>query len=377
MFYPIEQLHAHERLLLHLLWLGIGCKEQAQVLRTLNPTSPEVWSQVFIAASAHQLSAVVWDGLQQALAHNCFRKAQQPSEQMLRAWETHVRKGEKRFSEQQQVIASLTRFYNARQTPMMLLNGVGIARCYPYPQHRLSGDVDIWLFNRQRLHEKQLLEELHAAVWHDAQRQSLYKVEGVLIENYYKLTPRCAHARYDALEERLQSLADACKIPHTAYYSTPISPSPQFQILFMLCRYAYQFAERGLRLRQLTDWALFCAANHQRIDWHEVNQIASSLGFEAFLEALNRLSVELWGVDRTCFPPLKASAKYTSQLFEAILHPSFTEMRPRRSWSFATVEFTVRRWWNNRANYRMIYRSGRVPALFSQLNHALRKPQID
>lgn len=123
---------------LRLVRLGIG--HSAEPLR-----EPVDWNTMEALATKQGLLGVVLDGIQQ------LPDDQRPPKVQMLQWIGQVVQGyEQRYVEYRKAIDSLATFYTAHGFRMMLLKGYACGRDWPRPEHRPYGDIDIWLFGKQK-----------------------------------------------------------------------------------------------------------------------------------------------------------------------------------------------------------------------------------
>ena len=96
-------------------------------------------------ATKQGLLGVVLDGIQQ------LPDAQRPPKVQMLQWIGQVVQGyEQRYVEYRKAIDSLATFYSVHGYKMMLLKGYACGMDWQRPEHRPYGDIDIWLFGKQK-----------------------------------------------------------------------------------------------------------------------------------------------------------------------------------------------------------------------------------
>lgn len=81
---------------------------------------------------------------------------------------------EKRNFRQKRVLADLAGFYAAHGIDLMLLKGYGMSLNYPIPNHRPCGDLDIWLYGRQKEADALLHKERDIAIDKDKHHHTVF-----------------------------------------------------------------------------------------------------------------------------------------------------------------------------------------------------------
>ena len=139
---------------LQLVRLGIGhnlvLDSKFQVSSSL---SAEEWEELQALAERQGLLAVFADGIEQLkvkseeLKVDCYLP---PKPVMLQIIGQVLQNYEYRHELYRRAIAELAGFYNSHGFKMMVLKGYACALDWPKPEHRPSGDIDIWLFGQQK-----------------------------------------------------------------------------------------------------------------------------------------------------------------------------------------------------------------------------------
>ena len=83
---------------------------------------------------------------------------QRPPKSVLLPWIGQVALMEKMYAMHRNQISSLARFYGRHGIRMLLLKGYGCSQCYPHPEHRPTGDVDVFLFGKKEEADRRFRE---------------------------------------------------------------------------------------------------------------------------------------------------------------------------------------------------------------------------
>ena len=120
------------------------------VFRSICKTNYVDWSGLNAISAQQNISAIVWDNIQQAISDGLIPIEQQPTKAQKIQWALATEQVERKYARQKAVIAKLARFFAEHDIKMMILKGYGLSLNYPVPNHRLCSDVDIWLFEEQK-----------------------------------------------------------------------------------------------------------------------------------------------------------------------------------------------------------------------------------
>lgn len=361
------------RLLFILLRAGLGTSAAADVgqLVRLAP-APAEWEALAALASAQGLLAIVWDGLQR-LDSGRFA-AELPRDLRLR-WGLNVRYIEERWERQRRVVSDLARFFARHGLEMMVLKGCGLSICYPVPEHRPCGDIDIWMCGRQREADELLRREKSLDIDTGKHHHTVFTIDGISVENHYDFLNVQSHKSNRELETLLKRLAARPAERLATEGAELLLPCADFNALFLLRHAGAHFAAHGIGLRHVADWAMFARRCRGDIDWPFVERIAAQHNMERFMRCLNTISSEYLGAESGCFPAAHGDPLLAERILGDILHPEFSEPAPARGrariWSWK-----LRRWRANRWKHRIVYRDGLAASFVTQLLCHITKPGI-
>lgn len=103
------------------------------------------WQAIKALADKHGLTAIIVDGIEK------LPEANRPPKELLLQWIGEaLHNYEGHYGLYRRAIAELAGWYNAHGYKMMVLKGYACSIDWPKPEHRPCGDIDIWLFGKQR-----------------------------------------------------------------------------------------------------------------------------------------------------------------------------------------------------------------------------------
>lgn len=334
-----------ENLLIQLLRRALwGSPED---FRRLAACDAAAWERLYGLAAQQGVLALLWEVLERLPAE------QQPPKALRLRWAFETVRVERRWRRQYRAVARLAAFYARHGIPMMLLKGCGLSRCYPVPEHRPCGDVDIWLFGHQPGGDAALARELDIEVDTQKEHHTTFRLDDIPVENHYDFlnTRTCASNR--RLERLLKRLAahpgEFVEVGDTRVYLPPAT----FNALFLLRHAAGHFAGGAIGLRHFADWMRFVAACHDRIDWPVVQSAVRKSGMHSFVDGFQGVCIGFLGLDADLLPPVRRDPRLERRILEAVLHPPFSGPVPGRR--LPGIWFRLRRWWACRWMRRMVY----------------------
>lgn len=290
----LENYNALHKTFLQVVRLGIGTSKDARI-------SYVDLVQLKALADVQGLSAVVLDGLNQVLKSNpqfSFFNAR-----LKLTWIGEVAQNyEQRYSQYENVIGSLAGWYNAHGYKMMVLKGYACSINWPKPEHRPCGDIDIWLFGKQKETDRLLTSDMGINVDNSHHHHTVFDWQGVTIENHYDFINVYHHKSHVRLEKVLKELgmddSHYLEIDGTRIYL----PSPNLHALFLLKHAALHFVGTELTFRQILDWAFFVQKHGKDVDWNILLPVIDEHGMTPFLNIIDAICVKDLGFDASLFP---------------------------------------------------------------------------
>ena len=354
-----------------------------QLVHILNAKSSQ---QLYDSSVFYGISAIVWDVI---YGPNTVGSSEFDLPKPLKLqWALQVKQVESMYARQKAVIAKLAKFFGEHGIKMMVLKGYGLSLNYPVPNHRLCGDVDIWLFEEQvtadgtmqrvvaqQRADELLKNELGVDIDNDRHHHTVFYIDGVMVENHYDFLNIHAHRSNRIIEERLKMLAQQDIESIDVNGVTVYLPSPDFHALFMLRHSASHFAAERIVIRHLLDWSYFVEKYSARVDWNGLVSFAREMNMHRFLHCLNAICIDRLGLPKDCVPAFECDPLLEERVWNEILQPEFIVEKPQGAGYLKSWNFMFRRWWTNRWKHRITYPEGLFETFFVQLWSHLLKPK--
>ena len=346
------------------------------------------WEAVKALAERQGLSGVVADGIE------CLPKEVRPPKPVMLQLIGEVQQNyEYRHELYRRAIAELAGFYNSHGFKMMVLKGYACALDWPKPEHRPSGDIDIWLFGEQ----KEADAALKSSEFRDESLETVEKVRKVeidnshhhhtvfywrdfMVENHYDFINVHHHRSNAAFEKILKKLGEDDSHSVELYGEKVYLPSPDLHALFLLKHMMLHFASGEISLRQVLDWGFFVKAHGNEVDWKYVTGVLEEFGMMEMFGIFNAICVEELGFQPIESLKLIVESQLGSREFKAlkervlseILSPEFVGETP--SALIPRIVFKYRRWKANGWKHRLCYRESMWSAFWSGVWNHLLKP---
>ena len=279
---------------------------------------------------------------------------------------------ESRYKQYQDAIGSLAAFYNQYGFKMMVLKGYGLSMNYPKPNHRPCGDVDIWLFGRQKEADVLLEKEYGVEIDNEHHHHTVFEWKGFSVENHYDFMNVYHHKSNVEMEKILKELGQD-DTQHVEIDGKRVYlPSANLHALFMLRHAMSNFASTGFNLRQLLDWGFFAEKHGAEIDWNWLDKQLEHFGMKKLYDIFNAICVGDLGFNVNIFPQVQFDPMMKDRVLNDILSPEFTEIE--KGGFLRRAVFKYRRWMANAWKHELCFSESMWSAFWSGVKSHLLKP---
>jgi hypothetical protein len=357
---------------LQLVRLGIGKSKSGTIPKEVD------WDAMKALADAQGLLAVILDGIENCHADNPSFAIRPDGLSLIKKleWIGEVMKEyEGRYDAYENAISSLAGFYNSHGIKMMVLKGYACSLGWPNPKHRPCGDIDIWLFGKQKEADAILSKERGIAIDYSHHHHTVFDWGDFMVENHYDFLIVSASKSNKKIESILKELAlvDSNKVEIEGvdvYF-----PSPNLNALFLLRHMLNHFAGAGVNLRNLLDWAFFWERNGEKVDWKFLSGVLDKYTMMDFFHIVNQICIEDLGFDKTIFPETQSSkSDLKVRVLEEILNPKTNKKDAHNPHLIPRLLFKMRRWRLNSWKRQLCYKEGNITAFISSVWMHLTKP---
>lgn len=180
----------------------------------------------------------------------------------------------------------------------ILLKGALLADLYPNPSLRISGDIDLYVKEKDEVAAIKIL------------REAGFEVEPRMKNEYHS---ECHHKIIKSLELHVSLYEDYCSdlwfnsiafdTDKTVRYTTKAGYSytaldTNEQFLFNILHLIKHFLSSGVGIRQICDIMLFEEKNREKINEQRYKEAMKSLKFDYFMDCCNAIAVKYLGAKR-------------------------------------------------------------------------------
>lgn len=349
-----------KKTILTLVRLGIGHNSKAL------PSNVD-WNELKDLAERQGLSAVVLDGIER------LPEGERPFKMLLLEWIGETLQGyENRYKLYQRAIAELAGWYNTHGYKMMVLKGYACSIDWPKPEHRPCGDIDIWLFGKQKEADALFVKEKGIKVDTSHHHHTVFDWCGFSVENHYDFVNVHAHKSSAELEMVFKELGEDDSHSVEVLGEKVYLPSPNLHALFLIRHMLSHFAAAEITLRQVLDWAFFVEKHTKDVDWKWLDEMIVKFHMKEFVSCINAISVEDLGFSVDIFPEVQFAPSLKKRVLEDIFDPEYTATSPNGLCKRLIYKF--RRWQGNAWKQEMCYSESRWSAFWSGIWAKVLKP---
>lgn len=352
---------------LSLVRLGLGLSENAFI-------SVEDWPALQSLAMEQGLYAIALDGIEKLPA------SVRPPQEMLLEWIGEVLQGyEYRFEQYEGAISNLAGFYNSQGFKMMVLKGYACAINWPKPAHRPCGDIDIWLFGKQKEADETLkgfrIQDSSFKIDSSHHHHTVFEWGEFTVENHYDFI-NIHHLKGNIELEKIfkdlgQNDSNYVEVNNEKVYL----PSPNLHALFLLKHMIAHFVGERITFRHLLDWAFFMKNHGKEVDWKWLENVMNKFGMTTIFNIFNAICVEDLGFKADIFHQVQFNPSVKDRVFNEILEPEFSEEQPKSL--IPRISYKIRRWYANGWKHDLCYKESRWSAFWNGIwNHMLKPASI-
>ena len=232
-------------------------------------------------------------------------------------------------------IENLYELLRADGVEPILMKGQGIARNYRNPEHRSSGDIDIYVGKNDYDKVNALLSKdgKSKEVW--SAKHMAFEWHDVIIENHRLLATMAAPRAQKNLTRLIKSWHGSdqcykCRIGTTIVTMAPLD----FDSVFLLLHSVSHLMSSGVGLRQICDWSLFLHNHREELDRETVIQYLKDLGLKNAARIFGALAVRYLGLPKEdlIIPFSEEDERVADLLLDDIMRVGNFGISGERSW---------------------------------------------
>ncbi len=282
---------------------------------SLLPISDPEWQWIYTTAMRHTMQSVVFDAI------TSLPEPLRPKGRLMTIWSESVARQEKAYLGQLRTVNYLYGRFQASDITPVVLKGLVLSSCYPYPQHRFSGDIDLFYGSVDRKREADdVIEGWGIHIQRLLNEESIFMLGNVVVENHGHLflsyNPLVRTSAKKRLLDVLSSRDAYCQVDIQGSDITTLNPT---LALLQLVSHSYKHViNSGIGLRQMADIALFLSKERDRIQRDEFSRWASDWKMIGWTRCLMTALIHYLGMPDEFSPVESGSMKDADTLMEEI-----------------------------------------------------------
>lgn len=326
------------------------------------------WQSVKDLAEKQGLSAVVLDGIEK------LPEGQRPPKVFLLEWIGETLQGyEYRYELYKQAIVELAGFYNSHGYKMMVLKGYACCIDWLKPEHRPCGDIDIWLFGKQKEADNVLAKEKGVEVDSSHHHHTVFYWNDFMVENHYDFINVHHHKSNKELDLMMKELAKDDSYCVDVLGEKVYVPSPNMHAFFLLRHAMNHFAASEISIRQLLDWGFFVEKHTHEIDWEWLMKQFERFQMVEMFNTFNAICVEDLGFASQILHSEQFNPALKCRVLDDIMNPAYGTEEPKQL--FKRLSYKYRRWQGNAWKQELCYPDSRWSSFWSGVWSHLLKPK--
>ena len=246
--------------LFKLIRLSLGKERDSSLPNDVN------WEEVYDMSLKQGVGAIACDGIL-ASKECCI------DEDLRFKWMGQSMVIEQKYLHHKNVLAELAKMFQQQGIKMMLLKGYGLSLNYPVPEHRPSGDIDIYLFGDKSKTDEFVEKELGITVKTSYEKHSSFIYKGVTIENHGTFFDIYSHPSNEYVNDYICELIEGRTEEVTIGDSCFVIPNPTLMAIHLL-RHPTDTRTSGRRNRIAVHFPP-CAAFHSACGFLPLSVVSS------------------------------------------------------------------------------------------------------
>lgn len=270
----------------------------------LHPT-PEIpscvsdisWQELLTFAKKQTIVGIYWQGIQRL-----GDLANKPSEDDVMEWMGEYQKIVRKNAKTDEAVVKLTKFMHDNGVDFFVFKGQTVARYYPIPESRTSGDVDFYVFEKDRSRAKQLLKEKVSFKKYVVLKHEEFSIDDIPFEMHFRTAVFASSRKQHYWDDLIDSYFDDV-LDHVYINNVSVTTlSPTVNAIYIFIHIYHHFLKEGIALRQFIDWMMFFEAKHEEIVVSELTAKLERLGLLRAFKAFGAVLTEVLGMETKFFP---------------------------------------------------------------------------
>lgn len=276
-----------------------------------------IWHDLLIFAKKQTIVGVYWQGINQ-LGDKVNNR---PTEDDVMEWMGEYQKIVRNNFKVDNAVSNLSSFLNQYDIDFFIFKGQTVARYYPFPESRTSGDVDFYVFRKDWENAVKILSKQTKIIDNYSFRHIDFEISGIPFEMHYHITLFASKDKQQYWDDLIDSYFGEI-LDHTVIDNTLIPTLPAtINAIYLFIHLYHHFLKEGIALRQFIDWMMLFEAKHNEIVVKELTAKLERLGLKRAFCSFGTILIDLLGMDAKYFPLQipKSDKKYEKAILDVVL----------------------------------------------------------
>lgn len=199
----------------------------------------------------------------------------------------------------------------------VVVKGLALAAYYPQPNHRVTGDIDLFYGSVDKAEKaNQAVEQWGTPVQRGEGDETVYMLNNTVIEHHGQLiTSHNPFVKRSTKELLSQQIEDGSAFQYIKINGTPIKVLAPLQCHLLLMTHSLKhLLNEGIGLRQLCDVAMFLKAEHEHLDGEVLQKNLKDWGIYHWANMVYSFCVKHLGLSINYLPYSFDMKAYKSEL---------------------------------------------------------------
>ncbi len=278
--------------------------------------NPQNWPEIFNIVQQQSVVGVTFSAVQ------TLPPEQRPEMGMKMNWLGSVYVVELHNKQVDNDVVSLFNYLQTKGVALRLMKGQGCAYFYPHPHYRQSGDIDLFVGEKQYEQAKKLIRNHGVKI----EKESVYDVQFTWGETIVEMHKWETFFYYPLVNRRLQAICRKEEWNKSIVVNIGGQPialfNATFNAFYIFVHLYHHFLQVGIGLRQICDWMLWMKHQEADIDWERLHRYVQEIDAERAWKAFYGLTAEHLGLRLTVVP--KWMQQYSHKDVDFILEDVFS-----------------------------------------------------
>lgn len=283
--------------------------------------SDEEWLEVYRLSGEQGVRSLTFGGVSQ------LPEKMQPNEKLSLTWAANTVLAKWKYLRNIEATSLLNDLSMAEGVELLLLKGCALAQCYPIPEYREYGDIDIYLFGKFSQGDAFLRK--HGIPVKEVEKHTVFSFQGIPVENHKifidlikdsDIFSKKRKKAFEYIEKVLHEVLNEEPKCYLNHYGIRI-PSATFNFLFMIMHTGTHMGKE-LVVRHVCDWACFLAANKGKYNETRIEQALDRMNFKQLCLIMTDVAIRYIGMPVEFAPSFytesgkeRINAKFVNSLF--------------------------------------------------------------